>query len=45
MTKVLISGARGKLATHLTKQGGETEYAVMSLGKEILDMPQLTQGQ
>ena len=38
MTKVLISGARGKLATHLTKQGGETEYAVMSLGKEILDI-------
>ena len=38
MTKVLISGSRGKLATHLVEQSKETEYLVMSLGRKTMDI-------
>jgi dTDP-4-dehydrorhamnose reductase len=38
MIKVLISGSRGKLATHLVEQGRETEYAVIPLDRENMDI-------
>ena len=38
MTKVLISGSRGKLATHLVEQSKETEYSVMSLDRKTMDI-------
>lgn len=38
MTKVLISGSRGKLATHLVEQSKETEYLVMSLDRKTMDI-------
>jgi dTDP-4-dehydrorhamnose reductase len=38
VTKVLVSGSRGKLATHLVEQGWETEYFVMSMDRESMDI-------